>query len=59
MKPTRTMHYHRETLKTFAIWVFPKIGVSENGWFIVENAIKMDDLGALLFLEIPIHFYKV
>ena len=27
------------------IWVFPKIGVPENGWFIVENPIKMDDLG--------------
>ncbi len=22
------------------IWVFPKIGVPENGWFIVENPIK-------------------
>ena len=27
------------------IWVFPKIGVPQNGWFIVENPIKMDDLG--------------
>ena len=26
------------------IWVFPKIGVPQNGWFIVENPI-MDDLG--------------
>ena len=26
-------------------WVFPKIGVPQNGWFIVENPIKMDDLG--------------
>ena len=25
------------------LWVFPKIGVPENGWFIVENPIKMDD----------------
>ncbi len=28
------------------IWVFPKIRVPQNGWFIMENPIKMDDLGA-------------
>ena len=27
------------------IWVFPKIGVPQNRWFIMENPIKMDDLG--------------
>ena len=44
---------HKDTpWKKFDIWVFPKIGV--NGWFIVENPIKMDDLGVTLFLEIPI-----
>ena len=25
--------------------VEPKIGVPQNGWFIMENPIKMDDLG--------------
>ena len=36
------------------MWVFPKIVVPENGWFIVENPIKMDGLGVPLFLETAI-----
>ena len=31
--------------------VEPKIGVPQNGWFIMENPIKMDYLGVPLFLE--------
>ena len=37
----------------WAIWVFPKIGIPQNGWFIMENPIKMDDLLVPLFWKHP------
>ena len=38
-------------------YVFPKIGVPQNGWFTMDNPIKMDDLGVPYFWKHPYLFW--
>ena len=45
----------KSQISNMSIWVFPKIGIPQNGCFIMENLIKMDDLGVPLFLETLIY----
>ena len=39
------------------IWVFPRIVVPQNGWFTMENRIKMDDLRATPYFRKQSYIY--
>ena len=44
---TEATKFPKNPKKHNTIWMFPKIGVNQNGWFIMENPFEIDDLGVI------------
>ena len=55
---TRKGHKNHHKKPRKFIWVFPKIGVPQNRWFIMENPTKMDDLEGTPTIFGNIHFWE-
>ena len=41
----RIIYREAKSPTQYTIWEFAQMGVPRNGWFTVENPIRMDDLG--------------
>ena len=50
-----TMIFWGDTTCLQPIWVFPKIAVPQNGWFIMENPLKWMIWGTPIFWKHPYH----
>ena len=59
-RPTRGREWQNTVMSLMGLDMgVSKIGVPQNGWFIKEIPMKLDDLGVSLFLETSIYFDRL